>query len=345
MSDYYKDRQLSMAYKVDQVIEGMPPFIKKLFNVSTTIVSEATKLQYCRTYKEFFHFLLEYEDANITRNSIVDITTEDLEQVSSNVISFYYKFLSADEIFEMRNKDVFNKLKSPKNSIDTANRKFNEIKTLFSFLVGENIITVSPTKNIRLAKPIKKQFRYAPEGTADWIIENMKLAQMDKYVVTRNIAIIRLFEYTAIRKQELVGLDIEDVTIINDAQDKPEMVNMQITRKGGDIQVLPLPLHLLKTLTDYFYIRETKKLNVGCGNPIFISEQGNRISASAIDNIFKQYSNGSVTAHDFRRGKSKSLIDNDQGKVATALLGHNVETTTLKHYYAANREDILAGMG
>lgn len=122
---------------------------------------------------------------------ILDITLDDLNNVTRDTISNYLVFLN----YTLNN--------CPK----TRNRKLTSIKRLFEYLEIHNLIITNPTKFVKTAKIKKRLPKYLTLTESKKLLANT-INSDDKYKI-RNYAIICLFLNCSLRLSELVRINIK----------------------------------------------------------------------------------------------------------------------------------------
>ena len=153
----------------------------------------------------------------------------------------------------------------------------------------------------------------------------------------RDRCILKILAYTAIRRHELVGLDIQDIDF--------ERKRMTVRKgKGGKIRIIPLSEDLLSDL----------KHLIGNNNkgPLFESSKSQRISIRQINRIVSRAGNRAgmenpnpalksinphLLRHSFSGNAKKEGMRID---VLSLILGHASTKTTMDMYGTPNMEDI-----
>ena len=156
----------------------------------------------------------------------------------------------------------------------------------------------------------------------------------------RDYTIATLLLTSGIRVSEMVGLNIEDVSFTN--------CRIQITRKGGKRQYIPLSDETLEVLKEY--LEERKKVSPALPEDetaLFLSTQNTRMTTAAVQNLIKKYAKAAgidkpITPHKLRKTYGTNLYNKtrDIYLVANAL-GHDSVVTTTKHYVASDEEDLV----
>ena len=156
----------------------------------------------------------------------------------------------------------------------------------------------------------------------------------------RDYTIATLLLTSGIRVSEMVGLNIDDVSF--------QSCRIQITRKGGKKQYIPLSDETLEVLKEY--LEERKKVSPALpedDTALFLSTQNTRMTTAAVQNLIKKYAKAAcidkpITPHKLRKTYGTNLYNKtrDIYLVANAL-GHDSVVTTTKHYVASDEEDLV----
>ena len=206
----------------------------------------------------------------------------------------------------------------------TRARKIASTKSLFGFLVMEQVIESNPTAN--LSSP--RVGRSLPEPlTIDEIERLLEVpAGLDTPEACRDLAMLDLLYATGMRVSELTALDLEDVDVSNGS--------VRCMGKGGKERILPIhggAAHLLKS-----YMRDAHPVLAGAKTPtaLFLNRRGNRLTRQGFWLILKGYTetaglNGRVTPHTLRHSFATHLLRGGAPlRHVQELLGHASITTT-----------------
>lgn len=193
----------------------------------------------------------------------------------------------------------------------TVDRKFNALKTYFTFLEREydiiNIIKNDPFANRKLGKNSGRDYlpNYLKPSEIKVILDNIKSSNnKNKY---RDYTIFQILINLGCRRSEVLALKWNDIDFYEDT--------IQITRKKtSNADIVPLPSTIKSALLDYrdtlsktgayvFRSRESEKLSLST----FTSTINKWIQESKIEEIkgFK------VTAHTFRHSFITMCVKNN----------------------------------
>ena len=152
-----------------------------------------------------------------------------------------------------------------------------------------------------------------------------------KLTARRDYAILSLFLGTGIRVSELVGMNITDVDLEENA--------FLVTRKGGNQVVLYFPPEVAEALAEYITEREQIETLPGHEDALFLSLQKRRITQRAVQNLVKKYAacaaplKSKISPHKLRSTYATNLYHSTGDIYLVAdMLGHTSVDTTRKHY-------------
>ncbi len=219
--------------------------------------------------RTFFRFIKvinndKYDINKITNDEfrtidIIDVTLEDIIQVSENIIDQFICFLT-------ENLD---------NCPKSRNKKLASLKRFYEYLSNNNMITINPTRNCRTAKVGKRLPKYLSLKESKSILS--KTINSNQRFNIRNYAIICIFLNCSLRLSELVNINISDI--------KLDEQTIKITGKGNRQRIIYLNEATNEAIEEYLKVRpKLTKENLDY-NALFISERNKRISKRSIQTI------------------------------------------------------------
>ncbi|MFA6449183.1 MAG: tyrosine-type recombinase/integrase [bacterium] len=212
------------------------------------------------------------------------------------------------------------------NSPRTLSRKMATCKSLFKYLVNEDIIKENPVSRVKLPKIAKKP----PAALSqDEIRQLMNAPGPDDPNRLRDRAILLLLYSAGLRVSELVTLKMEQALVDRQA--------IRIHGKGAKDRILPLSDSCRAALIDYFLDRE-KKLpkTIDPRMPAFVTEKGHPMTVRMIQYMVEKYGRDSgislhVYPHLIRHTIATHLIEEGcDVEAVRQTLGHeNLATTSI----------------
>lgn len=289
----YKDEvQRKNAEKLDRKFDedNVPDFIRDFF---VRIASRAARINYWCTIKDFLLWMIK--NKYIHKQEIGDITPEDLNVLRSAKIHLYFSYLKEEK----------------KIKLTTLHTKKNQLMSFWEYLLQEqyvkkNIIRLVKSDEFRPAKTNRRKLIKMPLHQD---IEEMlqKISRKnDEFIRIRNLIIIRILRGTGLRESELAGLDIDDVFLdekyFDERHPRPYILviskgTYDYTDDGKDIVFLTKDAVL--AFEEWFAYRKTIN-NIIDIKAVFLNKNGKRLNEDNIKAIFKNYSDGKVTAHMMR---------------------------------------------
>lgn len=211
----------------------------------------------------------------------------------------------------------------PALSASSAARVVVAVRTFHGFVTREGITQVDPARHVRptaIPKRLPKalsidQVRLLIEGSGD----------LDTPTGLRDRALVELLYGTGTRISEAVGLDIDDVDLVERT--------LVVTGKGGKQRLLPLGDYAADAI-DAYLVRGRPVLAVrGRGTPrIFLNSLGrpmSRQSAYAVLRAAAERAGVSAGPHTLRHSYATHLLQGGADvRVVQELLGHASVTTT-----------------
>jgi len=192
--------------------------------------------------------------------------------------------------------------------------KLSILKSLFSYLTSEGIITSNPTSRI---KPPKKEKRL-PKSLS---IEELEMLRESCHTL-RERAVIEIFYSTGCRLSEIRNLNLDDINW----QD----TSVKVIGKGNKEREVFLSPKCVYHLKKYIASREDDDPS------LFVRERNphTRVSIRAIQQEFKRFAHRSgipktIYPHLFRHTFATDLLNNGADLAAVqSLLGHEDPSTT-----------------
>ncbi|MBO4823743.1 MAG: tyrosine-type recombinase/integrase [Clostridia bacterium] len=310
---YVTERDIYNTEQLNRVLENLPTFCNAFFLGIEQTTSPLTRLGYARDLEIFFNFLIT-ETEQFQNRQISDLEKTDLNKITIDDLELYMSFLTH---YKKGNNDHLNGERGKM-------RKMAALRSFFKYFYRRGDLQANIMTKIDLPKVHEKSII----RLSDDEVEKMISAAAKK---PRDEMMISLFLLSGIRVSELVGLDYQDIDLVNKT--------FLVTRKGGKQTILHMGQQLHDKFTIYFSTGEWKPTT-----PLF-TKCGHRLSVRAVENIVKKYARiaaplKKISPHKLRSTYGTNLYKatNDIYVVAD-VLGHKDINTTKKHY-AAISDDI-----
>lgn len=270
-------------------------------------------MQICETYQEFINYLSAEKDIStstkVNYSSDFDIFLKflhqnglkpELQTITTPIIRKYLSYLKITKSY----------------SNNTMRRKIHSLSSFFKFLIEQEYIEKNPMLPVHAPKLEQKLPIYLKENEIKKLISMPFKHSRNNQL--RDKCILETLAMTGIRRQELLGLDwqyidfgTKTITVING--------------KGKKQRVIPITDPLVSDLWAYLQTRLPLT-----SNAVYLSGEGNRLSTTAIEQLFKRYIslaglNGKgYTIHKLRHSYASLLVQNNVSILSVQqLLGHS----------------------
>lgn len=342
MSNYFKERDKTIAKRLRAVRDQLPEFCEEFFVGIEPQTSALTRLNYAYDLRIFFDYLLKNVRAFKGYEDVYDFTVDDLNKITLTNLEAYMEYLS---FYEFGGKESSNTEKGKA-------RKISTVRTFFKYYFNHDKIPSNIAAKLSMPKLHEKDI-IRLEGreverildaaeTADFMSDHQRKIQENTRA--RDVAILTLLLGTGIRVSECVGLNVSDIDFETNA--------FTVTRKGGNQAILYFGDEVYDALI-YYVEGERKRLLDRCQraeiaetdrDALFLSLQVKRISVRAVENIVKKYALEAaplkkISPHKLRSTYGTNLYraTGDIYMVAD-VLGHRDVNTTKKHYAAIDED-------
>lgn len=259
--------------------------------------------------------------------------------LSQNTVSVYKNNLEEFSEFIGRRKFSIRAIKreevkaflfslAEKNKPITRRLKQTTLRNFFSYLEGEDLIDINPTKNLPMPKVEILEPKYLVEGDIRRIL---RMVGRDKSRFSeRNEIIVRMLADTGIRLSEITGLDVNDIDLKNRT--------IKVKRKGNSEQTLPINTGLNNRLKKFTKGSES-------GAPLLISSYGKRITNRRVAMMFQKYlgisrlKKDGISIHSLRHSFCVRLLEKGVNlKVIQILAGHKNLSMTERYLHIAKSQ-------
>ena len=264
-------------------------------------LSNNSVLAYTRDLQRFSDFLLE--------NSI------DLSQLQQGHLDDFISALSKADL-----------------ALSTVNRVLSTLRSFYGYLEREHGIH-NPMKDVESRKiPLR-----LPKALTVSEITRLIDASFseDNVISLRDRAILELLYSTGGRVSEIVGINVNDISMMN--SESAEVRVIKLRGKGNKERIVPMGSFSVKALDDYLVRVRPSLLGKNSKNKndaLFLNQRGSRISRQSawqivVDSAKKSGLSEGISPHVFRHSFATHLLDGGADiRVVQELLGHASVTTT-----------------
>lgn len=281
--------------------------------------SVKTMYQYVCEIRRFFEWLIEAGISNTL--STKNISLETLEKLQKRDVELYIDYLQNRINYQ-------NKYDNPR----TINRSINALRSLFKFLtvtsekdngepyfyrnVMQKVAVLPESQTLQYRAHQIESKIYSGEIKHDFLaflenedgyeakLKSNREKSAFKRVKDRNIAIIALMLGTGVRVSEAVNVNMSDLDV--------ERATLQILRKGGQLDAVPIAEWCLPHMEAY--LQDRKKIGKSV-KPLFVSfyaKEYRRLSVKAVENFIATYSSAfgrPITPHKLRHTLATELYE------------------------------------
>ena len=208
-----------------------------------------------------------------------------------------------------------------KLSAKTVARKLASVKSLFNFLVKENVLENNITKSVTSPKLDKRLPVFLNK---DQISLLLNLSDSSDYNELRNNLILEIFYSTGIRISELVKIKIVDINLVDSS--------INILGKGNKKRIVIIGNYAKKKLEDYLNYDDVEKSDYLFQK--LRKSKNNYLSERTVFNIVKKYTakvtrNEKISPHSLRHTFATHLLNNGADLMSVKeLLGHKDLSST-----------------
>lgn len=322
---YKEEKHRALSIKLTEKLKDVPDFISDFFERYKSATTKNCNWGYIR---DLLQWLIDKNYIN--KESISDITSEDMDKITNNHIVKYLNELKVG-------------MTGRKNSLDSICTKKNIFSAFWNYmllnkLVSDNVIRHIPS-HLYKSEVTQKEVKVPTDEQVENFICRLNDGNSNEFNIIRNLAIVKLIMGSGIRSEELLNLDTNDL-YLND--EKPYIM---VLGKGKLEQYdkVFISQDAKSYLLDYLKVRDIFVRENGINNnALFLSNERRRISKDVMTNLFSRYSNGEINPHMLRHWVGTKLYENtkDIMIVQKQLRHRNLETAA--KYYVHIEESAIA---
>jgi len=212
----------------------------------------------------------------------------------------------------------------PSLSPTSAARTVVAVRGFHRFAVADGLATSDPAAAVKPPSPAKRLPKALPLSDVEAILQaagapGTTLAQRDR-------ALLEVLYGTGARISEAVGLDVDDLDLVDRT--------VLLRGKGGKQRLVPLGSFAIESLTTYLHGGRQALLTARSGPAVFLNSRGGRLSRQSAWAVLNKAAEAAgvtreVSPHTLRHSFATHLLDGGADvRVVQELLGHASVTTT-----------------
>ncbi len=204
----------------------------------------------------------------------------------------------------------------------TVSRCLASLKSLYLFAMGEDDIDENPVYSIKVEKAERKLPQILTGKEVELLLEQPRVSDMKG---CRDKAMLEVLYATGIRVSELIGLNVEDVSLSG---------GFVRCESGGKVRIIPLYPEALSALGDYISDVRAKMIASPTERSLFVNVSGERMSRQGFWKIIKYYQEKAqikkeITPHTLRHSFAAHLLENGADlRSIQEMLGHSDISST-----------------
>ena len=262
-------------------------------------------------------------------NNSVSAYTRDLQRFSDFLAGNSIDFL---QFTQKQLDDFISELDASNLALSTINRVLSTLRSFYGHLEREHGIH-NPMKDVESRKIPLRLPKALTVSEITQLIDGS--FSEDNVISLRDRAILELLYSTGGRVSEIVGINLNDISMIN--SDSSEVRVIKLRGKGNKERIVPMGSFSVKALDDYLVrvrpdllVKNSKNKN----DALFLNQRGSRISRQSawqivVNSAKKCGLSDGISPHVFRHSFATHLLDGGADiRVVQELLGHASVTTT-----------------
>lgn len=268
--------------------------------------SPHTQKNYLVDLAQFFGFLRQRHP------QIISGGAKRISQVDANVVREYMGVM-----FEGR-------------TASSMARKIASLRTFFQFCIRRGMIFTNPAKEVATPRIPKRIPKFL---TVDEVFALLKTPSDENALGGRDRAVMELLYASGLRVSELVGLDIEDIDLMQKT--------VRVLGKGRKERIVPVGDKAIGAIQSYLGRRSELCPQGKAERALFVNRQGGRLSARSVERLMGKYIKRcglqkNCTPHVLRHSFATHLLGSGADmRGIQELLGHASLSTTQKYTHVS----------
>ncbi len=248
-----------------------------------------------------------------------------IEEYQNDLEAFesFFKSLDGDLTWNSVDTDIVREwvvqMMERGNKASSVQRRMSALRSCYRFLLKRGKVTRDPVRSITSPKKERVLPAFIREEDMQRLLDSENTFA-DNFEGRRDRLIIELFYETGLRLSELIGLNVEDISLVAQA--------IRVTGKGNKQRLVPFGDRLLSLIKGY--LDERAALPVIGSVAVFISAKGERLKGDKVRMMVKSKL-GLVTT---QKKRSPHVL---RHTFATTMLNHDADLQTVKELLGHER--------
>lgn len=241
------------------------------------------------------------------------------------------------------------KLQETEPARTTVMRKLSAMRSFFRYMVREGIREQNPFSGLTSPKKQKPLPLYMSVAEVEKLLdapdtfwkkaenlETVRTVDGAEFSCARDKAILEVLYSGGLRISEALGLNMGDINIASQV--------MKVRGKGKKERLCALGNPAVRALRAYMALRRQRTADNKINAPVFLCQQGTRLTARSFQRYFKMYITEAglspdMTPHKLRHSFATHLLDAGADlRTVQELLGHeNLSTTQIYTHISTER--------
>lgn len=304
-------------------IKDMPDYVEEwYYNLKASNKTMATCKDYIYKIDKFLSFI-EKETGNKNLNSI------SLTEVQKYFISIQKKESNGTVVYtsDSYQQTIWCCLNSFFEFLVDTDKMSKNFMSMISKPKNKDLERINANRILLTKKDFNKILQSVERGVGS---DRAKSFQENQK--SRDRAILLLFMTTGLRKSALSEINLDDIDLL--------MGTLHVIDKGDKYHSYILSEKTIEALNEWVYDRESWNTS---SNALFISENGNRISATALSELVEKYCQDAlgyhISPHKLRAGFCSILYkETGNAEFVRRAVGHSNISTTQRYIVTDNNE-------
>lgn len=334
-SEYNTTLKLQKTAKFRELESLLPTYVHPYLDSMLVDYQINTLIAYTRDLITFFEFLSEMNPTlkGLALNQIPECI---LENLTIQDITEYRNYLSANEgIYEHSNQ------------ASSIERRMAPLRGFFQDAYLNGFLKVNPAilqNRHKRRRREKHEIIYMNNNEVsnfvhtveNSLVESTKQQKFCQKTQLRDTAIITLMLNTGIRISECVGIDMEDLSFLDNS--------VKVVRKGGHEATIYFNEKVANALDAYIKLERPRFISEANEKALFLSSQKKRMAIRSIQVMVKKFAkesvhNKNISAHKLRSTYGSALYQATSDiYTVSERLGHSDISTSAKHYTAMTQD-------